>query len=139
MNEEKSWLQQRGDYWVARLAADYSLHVQPKSWQFSTLTRQQLRRSGATYGLTQSQPPIIFIQNELLNLRKTDGDKNAIPLIDEMLVHELIHATGIYNHGARFKAAYSKVYPWSLPGPVTEFDPGTPRRELWSRITRRLP
>jgi len=103
------------------------------------MTRQQLQRYGATYGLTEFRPPVIFIQNALLYLRVTDGDKKAIPLIDEMLVHELIHATGISGHGPDFKRAYGKIYPWSKPGPVTEFDPGTSRRVLWSQIIRRLP
>jgi hypothetical protein len=133
------WLQQRGEYWITRLADEYDIHVKPWRWQFKTMTRQQLQRYGAIYGLTEFQPPVIFIQDALLYLWVTDGDKKAIPLIDEMLVHELIHATGISGHGADFKRSYGKIYPWSKPGPVTEFDPGTSRRVLWSKITQRLP
>lgn len=137
--ENLRWLQQRGEYWIDRLAVGYNIYVKQLPWQFKTMTRTQLRHYGATYGLTESRPPVVFIQDALLALRQSDGDEKAVPLIDEMLVHELIHATGIYNHGPRFKTAYGKVYPWSKPGPVTEFDPGTPRSVLWSLITRRLP
>jgi hypothetical protein len=134
-----NWLQERGEMWITRLADEHSLHVKPVPWQFLTLTRAQLRPYGATYGLTQMRPPVVFIQDELLALRAVIGDEKAVPLIDEMLVHELIHATGVRDHGAEFKKRYGKVYPWSKPGPVTDFDPGTPRRVLWGQIKRALP
>ena len=136
---DDSWLKQRGEYWITRLAAKYDITMRYGAWRFGTLTRQQLTRYGATYGVTFMQPAQVFIQDQLLQLRVVDGDKKAVPLIDEMLVHELIHASGVSGHGAEFKKRYGKVYPWSSPGPVTEFDSGTPRRVLWSRITRRLP
>ncbi len=135
---QATWVQQRGDYWIKRLAAEYGLHVQAKPWKFFPATKAQIG-GGFGYGLTQSQPPRVLIRDALLNLRVTRGDKIAVPLIDEMLVHELVHATGIWNHGPKFKAAYGKVYPWSKPGPVTDFDPGTPRRVLWTMIRREVP
>jgi len=112
--------------------------VKPDQWRFGTMTRWQLERYGATYGLTFMRPPQIFIQDALLALR-IKGDKKAIPLIDEMLVHELIHASGVDGHDTEFKKRYDKVYPWSKPGPVTDFDPGTPRRVLWAAIRKELP
>ncbi len=135
---ENFWLQQRGEYWIKRLADDYSITV-TGAWPFITADSATLSREGGTYGVTWKNPPVVKILDRLLEYRIAAGDKAAVPLIDEMLVHELIHASGIYNHGAGFKQRYSKVYPWSKPGPVTEFDPGTPRKALWARILEEVP
>ena len=118
-------LQARGEYWIKRLADEYGLHVAAGAWRF------EYRQLGAVYGRTHERPRLVQIHVGLATL--------DVALLDEMLVHELIHATGVYDHGPTFKRRYARVYPWAKPGPVTEFDPGTPRRVLWQRIKRELP
>jgi hypothetical protein len=122
-------LQRRGEYWIERLSTEYDLHVLPGEWSFV------IRRLRGIYGETSYRPrQRIRIHEELIKLAD-------YALLDEMLVHELIHATKPKgpSHGPEFKRRYAKVYPWAKPGPVTEFDDGTPRRVLWSRISRALP
>lgn len=128
-----AWLADRGPYWIERMAVEYDLHVTKGRhpwWFFS----REFGKAGL-YGLTVPRDRTIWIN---IHLFQPDGWQ---VFVDEMLCHELVHATNPpgASHGAEFKRRYARIYPWATPGPVTEFDPGTPRRVIWRNLKRAVP
>lgn len=121
-----TWLTERGAYWEARLRDEHDLRV-PVGYRY------RHRHCGELYGYTRADRRGITLHTRLLDVHPA--------LVDKVLVHELIHAhlNGRGGHGPAFKRAYGAVYPWAKPGPVSDVDPGTPRRELWRALNRVLP
>lgn len=127
-----AYLAERGPYWIKRFSEEYNLHVTPgRPWRFHS--RHFTR--GGYYGLTDLGDRAVWI-----NIHLFQPDSWQV-FVDEMLCHELVHATEPpgATHGSEFKRRYGRVYPWAKPGPVTEFDPGTPRRVIWRRLQHAVP
>lgn len=126
-----AYLQERGEYWVDRMKREYGLIVPgTKPYRFTAVYRVL---GGEVYGVTYVGARRITLEARLWDV--------GLHHVDEVLVHELVHATKPKGpaHGPEFKKRYGSVYPWSKPGPVTEHDPGTPRRKLWRELTTQLP
>ena len=130
--EWTAYLANRGPHWVNRLSDEFKLNVCFGS-EYVFIAAAPLLR-GARYGLTAPNSHISILHAGLFT--------TGLDVADMCLVHHLLHGVNPRyepEHGPAFRKFLNKVYPWSKPGPVTEYDPGTPRRELWQRVVEALP